>query len=199
MRENLDEKQETVGNDQECVQRYLSGDESGFRDLFEKYRKRLYHFILKQVLFDRETATDLLQDTFYKICARLHTYRPEREFSTWAFQIALNTVRDHQRKRSRQKTEAYENAMLDILMTGQDFFSGSPEKELLEKELRETVRRALQKLPEKQRTVFVLQKINGLSINEIGQMTGMKERQVKYVLAKGTAFLYRELLPYIRD
>lgn len=87
-------------NLEDLLDRIEQRDEDAFRVLYEETKKGVYSMIAA-VLTDRQTIEDLMQDTYMKMLAKLHTYERGRNFTAWLFQIAKNLAYDHIRKQSK--------------------------------------------------------------------------------------------------
>jgi len=86
--------------DRAVARRILGGDEAAFRELFDRFFPRLYRFALARSGGDRETAADVVQQTFCNAIERLDSYRGEAALYTWFCQICRNTLNDHCRHRN---------------------------------------------------------------------------------------------------
>ena len=100
--------------DAELIRRFRDGESHAFNGLVGQWQSRLYNFILRQV-GDREEAHDLSQKVLIKAHRNLRRLRDPEKFSTWIYQIAVNTCRDELRRRKRRPTIS-----LDRLETGVD-------------------------------------------------------------------------------
>jgi RNA polymerase sigma-70 factor (ECF subfamily) len=92
---------EEVHVDRAVARRIVGGDEAAFRDLFDRFFPRLYRFALVRVDGDRDTAQDIVQETFCNAIERLDGYRGEAALYTWFCQICRNAIADHYRRRQR--------------------------------------------------------------------------------------------------
>lgn len=85
--------------DEQLMIRYVEGDESAFRELFERYKGRIYGYLVKRAR-DRRLADDLFQTVLLKLHRSRAKYDPSYLFSAWLFTICRNVVVDHARKAS---------------------------------------------------------------------------------------------------
>ena len=116
-----------------------------------------------------------------------HTYDPERSFSSWMFAIAKYKLIDHLRKAKRtSNNEISDDGFLDNVIAVE-------EDEGLES-LKEELHLAIEKLPEKQKTAVKLIKIEGYSIKEVSESTGMSESAVKVTAHRAYKALKKRLL-----
>jgi RNA polymerase sigma-70 factor (ECF subfamily) len=106
------------------------------------------------MLRNHQDAEDAVQDTFLKVHRSIQTYNGRASFSTWVYRILVNTCTDTQRGRKRQTDELPEN------LTGRE--SNVP--------LRIALERALGRLSEKHRAVFLLAEVEGFTHSEIASI-----------------------------
>jgi RNA polymerase sigma-70 factor (ECF subfamily) len=144
------------------------------------YRPKVFRFILAS-LRDKDAAETLTQDCFFKAYQARDRFRHECSLDTWLMQIAVNLVRDYSRNRRFQfwrRTQILAKpveGVQDWLSDGQH----SPETAALLKEEVQAIWEAAERLPEKQRTVFLLRFVEDMDLLEIATATGMKEGTVK--------------------
>jgi RNA polymerase sigma-70 factor (ECF subfamily) len=131
----------------------LRGDRLGFERLYRTHGARMKS-IAWNMLRNHQDAEDAVQDTFLKVQRSIHTYNGRSSFSTWVYRILVNTCTDTQRSRQRQTEELPEN------LTARE--SNVP--------LRIALRRALGRLSEKHRAVFLLAEVEGFTHSEIASI-----------------------------
>jgi RNA polymerase sigma-70 factor (ECF subfamily) len=108
-------------------------------------------------------AEDLFQETLIKVWKGIKSYNDQNKFSSWLFSIAHNTAVDFLRSASaRNRTSPIED-------TNEYSGNNNPYESLVEKETYEMVMSAVNKLPEKQRNVFLLRQHGGLTFKEIAK------------------------------
>ncbi len=164
---------EPAGSDErELIQRCIAGDASAFEPLVERYRQRVFRLAF-QLLRDREEAWDCAQEAFVRAFHSLGSFRGQSAFYTWLFRITVNIATDRQRARGAQarafgaervSEEEWKRTMPD---------SGArPDQAAVQSEQRERIRRALDSLPPKARTIIMLGDVEGLSYREIADVLG---------------------------
>lgn len=143
----------------------ISDPAKGFRLLVEKYSSRLYWHIRRLVVI-HEDADDALQNTFIKCWKSLEGFRKESALYTWLYAIATNEALMLIRKRNQLAETPIDDmaAILSNSSEGNTYFDGDEAETILQN--------AIQKLPEKQRTVFLLKYYDELTYEEIGEITG---------------------------
>ena len=156
--------------DSKLVKRVQKGDKGAFDMLVLKYQHKLVNLIMRYVR-DPEQALDIAQDAFIKAYRALPRFRGDSAFYTWLYRIAVNTAKNHlaaQRRRpidielDLQDSEQYD---LHAKLKETD----TPEGVTISEELRKTVEKAIQLLPEDLRTAIVLRELDGMSYEEIAQ------------------------------
>ncbi len=188
--------------DSELMQRYADGDERAFALLFDRHRGPLYNFILRSCS-RRDVAEELLQDVFLRVIKSAGRYEPSAKFTTWLYTIARNACIDAARSRSRADVYSLQNPV------GKDDDEGETHQQRLadpeaqsgsvdaeRKVFRDRLQQALEKLPEKQREVFVLREISGLKFREVAEVIGTKVPTVKSRMRYALKTLRGELADY---
>ncbi len=187
---------------QQLVQLVLDGDTQAFNDLVERHQSRAYNLCLR-MLGDADAAADVAQDAF--ISAYKHLPSLRGEFRPWLMRIVANGCRDVLRSKKRRPSVS-----LDLERDDDDTpamqiadTSDGPEAALMKSELQKTIAGALAEIPDDQREVIILSDIQGLSYQEIADMTGINIGTVKSRLNRARSRLREllmaaELLPRVR-
>ncbi|MFH1680144.1 MAG: sigma-70 family RNA polymerase sigma factor [Candidatus Eisenbacteria bacterium] len=174
-------------NDDDLMERTASGDEGAFRLLVERWERPLFGF-LERMLGSREEAEDMTQEAFLRVFAEARSYRPEGRFRSWIFRIAGNLARSRLR-RDRVIRWIRLEPLLHDPPDPRERADGRIERD----ERRRTVRRALAKLPDRQRQAVLLQRYEDLSYREIASAMDTTVPAVESLLQRATAFLRKEL------
>ena len=156
--------------DEDLVLRVQRGDKSAFDFLVIKYQHKIIQLVNRYVK-DPSEAQDVAQEAFIKAYRALGNFRGDSAFYTWLYRIAINTAKNYLVSRSRrsadyqvdiQDAEALENAPQ---LQGM----GTPERLLLNQEIIDTIKTAIDKLPEEMRTAIMLREFEGMSYEEIAE------------------------------
>lgn len=164
-----------------------AGGMAAFQALYQRHHRATFNFLLHS-LSDRQTAEDLLQETFLRVFLHREDYRPTAAFRTWVFTIARHLLIDELRKR-RGGADPEPPDTLDSLVDA----GASPEAHLEARELHERVQDAVRRLPASQRDVLLLARFAGLSYEEVGRVTGASAGAVRTTLHRALHRL-RDLL-----
>jgi RNA polymerase sigma-70 factor (ECF subfamily) len=173
--------------------RYRDGDTRAFEILYERHKGPLYRY-LQRMCRSPEAVNDLFQEVWGKVIASRDRYEVRAQFNTFLFRIAHNCAVDYFRRAGRQQMNRTEDvADLQELLPGAD--SERPDAQLSEAQLQAAYRSALLQLPQEQRDVFVLYEETGLSLEDIGKLTGVAmetaKSRLRYAVAKLRASLRR--------
>jgi RNA polymerase sigma-70 factor, ECF subfamily len=169
-------------SEKEQIARMQAGDFQAFSELVDAHKNKIYALV-HRLVGNKENAEDIIQETFLKAIDNIGQFRGESSFGTWIYAIALNLSRAYFAKQKQADLLPIE----DYLPQGGDTHNRDtnlyewqdPHQILETKELRETVNKALDKLPYKYREAFLLRYYNELSVKEIAELTGQSEASAK--------------------
>jgi RNA polymerase sigma-70 factor (ECF subfamily) len=173
----------TRHTDEELFVLLNQGDKDAFVELYGRYRSRIYAYALRMI-GDRERANDVFQETFTRIYQRREPSRQVQNVSAYVFttarNICLNVIRD-----TKPSTEV------------EDFHQVAFQPNHENVELAELVKTALELLPQHHREAFVLREYDGLSYQEIAEITGNTLATVKIHIFRAKEKLRKILSPYL--
>ena len=170
---------------------------ANFDMLYRDHVDLIYRFA-NRLCGETEAAKDLVQETFLNAYRGFSKFRGEAQVSTWLYAIASRAC---MRMRRRRKGAPERELSLDeFVPTSEGEFrlqipveGLSPEAALENKELRQALDTAINKLPGKYKMVLVLRDMEGVSAKEVGTIMGLNERAVKSRLHRARLFVRREL------
>lgn len=175
------------------VARAKCGDEDAFHLIFNRYGRPVLSFINHHVQ-SRELAEELAQETFVRAYRNLGGLKDDLRLSTWLFGIARNVVREsvRQARRNEKKVGLDEPESLKLE-------SGFvlPEGNMLDRELTETIHRALAELDDDKRIVFSLKIFHEKSYEEISSITGHSIGKLKTDLHRARIEMRKRIEPYL--
>lgn len=175
-----------LNDDAALMLRYRNGDVRAFEALYARHKAALYRY-LSRTLRNQETANDVFQEVWGKVIASRERYEVRAQFTTFLYRIAHNCAIDALRRTSRNEAARAEDVTeLSDLLPGAE--RHHPDSALAAAQLKTAIRRALDELPAEQRDVFVLYEETGLSLEEIGKVTGVAmetaKSRLRYAVAK---------------
>lgn len=149
------------------------GDKAAFRSVVEAHQRMVFSLSLKMVC-DEDEAKDIVQETFIRVWQNIGEYDPGRPFATWLYTIATRLCMDHLKGRKRIVPLPDDESVLRQFAANAD-----SQRTLENSEWVAIVRQLTEGLSEKQRLVFTLCQLEGLSSQEVTQITGLDASQVK--------------------
>lgn len=157
--------------DLQLVERVRAGDKQAFGLLVEKYRRKLMRLLARMVR-DADEVEDIAQETFIKAYRALPQFRADAAFYTWLYRIGVNTAKNYLAAKGRLPATVSDHTSdeddePDDRFAARDI--GTPESELLSKQMAYAVNEAVDALPVELRQAISLREIEGLSYEEIAE------------------------------
>jgi len=189
-------------DDYSLIKAFQAGDRDAFDGLVMRHKDRVFNLCLR-FLGDYQEAEDMAQDVFVKAYNSLKTFRLESSFFTWLYRIAVNACKNKvnsleykYRKmgtRIRINDESLEGRQVERMEdSGKD-----PASDLENKEMMQALQCAIASLPSDQKSVVILRDIQGLSYEEITDITGFKLGTLKSRLSRARSTLREKLGGFI--
>src|SRR5215471_5683945 len=173
------------GKPRDLIQACQRGERDAFRALFETYKDKVYSIALR-FGGDEALAMDIAQDVFLKLFSSIGEFRGDAAFSTWVYRLVVNCCLDHRRRSWRLIPIA--DDLLAVLRAPGDSLD-----RMLQSEMRDRVRGAVEKLALELRMVVVLRYTEGLSYDEIAEVVGVATGTVASRLNRAHKVLERRL------
>lgn len=181
---------ESGADEAEWIAQLQQGDRQAFARIYERYRVRLYSFLVR-LCGRRDQADDLLQDTFVQLARHATRLRPDTQLSPWLYTVARN------RYLSQRRTA------VSRLLQLRDFFLGAtaaasplvgnPQQTASERQEVARLEAALQRLPPSLREVILLLVVEDFDQNQVAQMLGLQPAALRKRLERARAQLQWEL------
>ena len=162
-------------SDESLMLAYAAGDVVAFERLYQRHRGKLYRFLARQLHGNGALADELFQDVWQRVISARQGWRPDAAFSTWLYRIAHNRLADHWRALQHRPPAPEDADERTERVPDHD----TPERQLTEFEERRRLQMALDELPDDQREVILLRLEQELTLEEIGEMTGVGRETVK--------------------
>jgi RNA polymerase sigma-70 factor (ECF subfamily) len=188
--------------DEELVAHAQNGEEWATEELVSRYQQKAFSIAYHMCAEDSDEAQDLTQEAFLRTFRSLGRFRGDSTFYTWFYRILVNICLDKRRRRRRwqrvflpwRPAQPEKERSKKTPEEQSDMDPGTnPIKVLSHKQLSKDIQKSLKSLPEKQRTVFQLKVLDGMTIREIAEVLGAAEGTVKSHLFRATRFLREEL------
>ncbi len=185
--------------EKDLVNRILNGDNAAFKGLFDLYSAKVYNIALGY-LQNNEDAEDLTQDIFLQIYKSIGGFKHDSSLNTWIYRIAVNKSLEFIRNKSRKKRFAFvksifhkDNEEFEI----EDFIH--PGIILENKERAGILFKAIDRLPEKQKTAFILNKIEYLRYDEISEVMNLSKSSVESLIHRAKSNLQKYLYDFYQN
>jgi len=185
-------------SDLELVRRAQRGERGAFDLLVLRYQHKVVKLVAR-LLRDPTEAEDVAQESFVKAYRALGSFRGDSAFYTWMYRIAVNTARNAMASRQRRPIE-YEGGLSEgeqSMMESRLRHTDTPEASALSEEIRATVNRAVEQLPEDLRTAIILREVEGLSYEEIAEAMECPVGTVRSRIFRAREAIDRSLKPLL--
>lgn len=168
-------------SDELLIKMVLKGNTDAFESIVYKYEKMVYS-IAYRIFSNKEDAADITQEVFIKLFKSLENISKKPNLKSWLYTVAYNASIDEIRRRKGKDTLSSDE---DIKGSEESFINTiksdapTPEENTLNKEKSRIIQNALSSLNEKHKSLIILRDINGLSYNEISEITNQSLGTVK--------------------
>lgn len=168
-------------SDADAIRRARAGDHDAFRMLVERYQGRAFRLALR-VLRNEEPARDAVQEAFIKAYASLARFEGRSSFYTWLYRLVVNQCLDFKRRERADRHVEWDGDSAEVAaalpspeVQGVAF---GPAAEVMRKELRREVAKAIEQLPANARDTLMLREVDGLRYAEIARLLGIPKGTV---------------------
>ena len=185
--------------DQALVERAQKGEHKAFELLVVKYQRRLNRLI-SRFIKDEHEVHDVTQEALIKAYRALPNFRGESAFYTWLYRIAINTAKNFlitsgKRVMLQSDVANDEGEFLDITEQVADYHT--PEAEMVNREILETIEDAVSRLPEDLRKAITLREMDGYSYEEIAQIMDCPIGTVRSRIFRAREVIAKDLRPLL--
>lgn len=172
-----------TSDEAELVRRVQAGDEAAFREIVERYQSKVFS-IIYGILRNHNDAEDIAQQVFAKVYFSIRNFDFRSSLLTWIYKITVNECYDYLRKRKVRKLvyesdfTQEESQRMQLSEPSRD--QGPPIDDVLAR--RDLALKLLARLPAEERDLLLLKEVEGHSIEELAEMTGINENTIKVKL-----------------
>lgn len=179
--------------DGDLARRAQAGDREAFGLLARRYLRPI-HAVAAAFLDDPDEVADVAQETFLRALDHIRTFDVRRPFAPWLYQIARNVARNRRRRARRRRTEPLADVEGSIASD-----SPAPSAGVEREEIRDLLGRAIEALPEQQRTAFRLSDVEGYRATEIAGLMGLSAGTVRSHVHHARRALRARLAPLLEE
>jgi len=171
--------------DEELIKRFQeTNDLEAYQILVKRYKDPLMNFVYRFV-GDRDVCSDIVQDTMIKFYLNKDSYREFAKFSTWIYTIAGNLAKNELKRRRRRSILSITNSDEDKQIQVEDKSFHLPDRITDSKIKNDYIQKALMKIKPVYRQMVILRDIQGLSYEEISEITNVSLGTVKSRINRG--------------
>lgn len=187
--------------EQVLVERARRGEMFAFRELVERYKKKIY-YLAYDLTGNHHDAEDMSQEVFIKAFRSLKNFRGDAKLSSWLYRITVNTAISQQRKKSVSQMQLQasfeEEGRNEVQFSGGET-TQNPEKCAEAGLMQQHIEKALQKLSPREKSIFVLRHYNDLPLKKIADILKINLGTVKSMLFRAIQKLRKELAFYKQE
>ena len=189
-------------NDSQLVARLQRGNKIAFREIVRRHREKVYRLALR-LTRDDARAQDVVQDAFLQVFRKIAQFQEQSAFSTWLYRITVNAALMRMRSERRHHEAPLEEASPRYTEAGEiadpiDDWSESVDDQASNAELAAYAAKAVDKLPETYRSVFILRELEDLSTEEVAQILDLTLPTVKTRLHRARLALRKALAERVK-
>lgn len=186
--------------DTELVAEFRNGNTDAYAEIINRYTQKVHNLALR-ITRNAEDAEEVLQDVFVTVYRKIDKFEGKSAFSSWLYRITANTAFMKLRKRKQTPAVSLEEVAQPIKENYVGDRSDTSDTTLMcsKHELRDEIERAVARLPEEYRIIFVLRDIDGLSNQEVGEILHLSVPAVKSRLHRSRLMLRRKLQKFYDD
>lgn len=178
--------------DEEIVRRVVAGEKELFEILMRRYNQTVYR-IVRSYLKDQAEVEDVMQNSYLKAFDRLYQFQGNSSFSTWLIRISINEALSGLKQINRSKRVFMHDDQTHASSLTQIADRMNPEKAIIRKEAKQLLERAIDKLPEKYRIIYMLKEVEGLTNTQIQDALDISESNIKVRLHRAKRLLQESL------
>lgn len=184
-------------SDFEVIQKIINGEKNLYELLMRRNNQRLYR-VVRGYFSVEDDILDVMQNTYLKAYENLHNFRQEASYNTWLIRIGINESLARlnlEKKQFKDKFGTDSNKIISIT----DYNKPNPENAMILNETKDLLERAIDELDIKYRIPYILKEIEGLSVTEIADSTGITESNVKVRIHRAKIKLKESLFSYTKS
>jgi RNA polymerase sigma-70 factor (ECF subfamily) len=165
------------------VRRIQARDEIAFREIVERYQAKVFS-IIYGILRNHNDAEDISQQVFAKIYFSIRNFDFRSSLLTWIYKITVNECYDYLRKKRVRKLVYESDFSEEDALRMENSDNASDQHAPIDTSLaqRDLILKLLDKVSEEDRNLILLKEVEGHSVEELSQMTGMNENTIKVKL-----------------
>ncbi len=188
--------------ERDLIEALRTGDSLAYSQLLDDYQQKVFSTCVSFVP-NRQDAEDISQEVFVEVFNSIEKFKGKSKLGTWIYRIAVNKSLEFIRKRNTKKRFGFMQSLSGnvVPVDRSSYFTefNHPGIQLENKERTEVLFRAIDQLPEAQKVVFTLHRIDGLSHQEVAEITKKSISSVESVMFRAKKNLQKILYNYYKN
>ena len=188
--------------EQNFIQALQEGTNHAYGQLLDEYQRKVFSTCISFVP-NQEDAEDIAQEVFIEVFNSISKFKGDSKLSTWIYRISINKSLEFIRKKNTKKRFGFMQSLFgnDIPIDRSSYFTefNHPGVQLENKEKNEILFAAIHKLPDAQRVVYTLNKIDDLSYQEVAEITQKSISSIESLLFRAKKNLQDLLYVYYKE
>jgi RNA polymerase sigma-70 factor (ECF subfamily) len=172
----------------ELLLQLKANEKNALKEIFDAYYNTVFHAVYR-IVSDKNTAEDLSQDVFMRLWEKRHQITINGSIGAYIRRMAINEGLGYLRKHKKYGIEEIQDQHSPLTSSGEDAYMNG--------ELKTQIQRAIETLPPRCKTVFVLSRFEELSYKEIGQKLDISPKTVENQISKALKILRTTLKGYL--
>lgn len=188
-------KSENKVSDRELITQFKGGSIEAFEELVAKYESKVFNMALRYTR-NQEDAEEVLQDVFTTLYRKADSFQGKSAFSSWLYRVIVNASFMKLRKRKQKQSISIEDLSPGVrqkYLDNDEVLGRRSDTLASNRELREILQKAIERLPDQYRAVFVLRDVDGLSNQEVAEILDLTIPAVKSRLHRSRLMLRKKL------
>jgi RNA polymerase sigma factor (sigma-70 family) len=189
-------------NEQNLIYQLQAGKQAAFSRLLDDYQQKVFGTCISFIP-NKEDAEDVAQEVFLEVFKSISKFKGDSKLATWIYKITTNKCLEFIRKKNSKKRFAFMQTILgnEIPFDKTNYFTEVKHPGILleNKEKSAIIFKAINTLPENQRVIFTLAKIDGKSYREIIAITGKNLSSVESIMFRAKKGLQKKLANYYKN
>lgn len=189
-----------TNDESRLIERAQARDEAAFRELVEKYQSKVFS-IIYGILRNQNDAEDIAQQVFTKIYFSIGNFDARSSLLTWIYKITTNECYDYLRKKRVRKLVYESDVSEDDTRMMENSEANADRAQAIDDQLsqRQLVMKLLEKVSPEERNLILMKEVEGLSVQELADMTGMNENTIKVKLFRARQKLLKASQRILRN
>lgn len=189
--------------DERLVKEMKAGSHEAFEKIVELYQRKIYALSFNMTR-NQMDAQDVAQEVLISIYKKIDTFQGKSAFSSWVYRITLNATYMKLRSKKKEQHVSFDDMLPSFNGSGYQTekmtdWSENTESLLFSNETRDIIQKAVDQLPEKEKVVFILRDVEGLSTEKVSEILDLTIAAVKSRLHRARLFLRKKLSHYFEE